>query len=241
LNLIPSIDILDGRCVRLYQGDYDNVTVYSSAPEEIAGSFEEAGAKRIHVVDLDAAKGKGQNNRHVIGRIRKAVGCIIDVGGGIRSLADIEELFGLGIDRLVLGTVIVRDPAGTAAWASKYGDLLTAGIDARDGVVRVQGWNDDAGVSDLECVRNVASMGFSEIIYTSIAMDGVLAGPDIERTSSVARESSVPVVLSGGIGSYDDIERAVRRCDRNVLGIIIGKAIYEGRISVHDAILRFET
>jgi phosphoribosylformimino-5-aminoimidazole carboxamide ribotide isomerase len=240
LILIPAIDILNKQCVRLLQGNYNKVSVYSDSPEEIARSFEEKGALQIHIVDLDAAKGKGDHNRDTIAKIRNAVSCTIEVGGGVRSEEDIDALLAIGINKLIFGTILAKDPDLIARWVSRFGDCFIAGIDARDGKVKIQGWKDDSGLSDTECSLRAKSLGIREIIYTNISNDGALKGPDIERTNLIAETAGIPVILSGGIGAYNDIERAIARCNPLVTGIIIGKAIYEGNIALDEAFRRFQ-
>ncbi|MBN1696327.1 MAG: 1-(5-phosphoribosyl)-5-[(5-phosphoribosylamino)methylideneamino]imidazole-4-carboxamide isomerase [Spirochaetales bacterium] len=230
--IIPSIDILNGSCVRLYQGKYNQATVYSKDPVEIAHSFEDAGARRIHIIDLDAARGEGRNNRKKIGLIRKAVGATIEVGGGIRTPIDVEELLSIGIDKLILGTVLAQQPTAVASWVKEYGDVFIAGIDAVNGNVKISGWEDNAGVDDVGLACEARDIGFTGIIYTNIAHDGALDGPDIDRTALIAEQSKLPVILSGGIGSEADVEAVVRKAHPGIIGIIIGKAIYEGKVSL---------
>ncbi len=237
--LIPAIDLLDNNCVRLYQGNYSRAKVYSSSPDEIARSFEEQGASRIHIVDLDAAKGKGDHNRRAIAKIRKAVSCTLEVGGGVRTETDIEELLTIGIDRLILGTVLAREPDRVSGWVSRFGDCFIAGIDARSGKVKIQGWQDDSGMSDTECALRAKNLGIREIIYTNISVDGALSGPDIERTSMIANQTGIQVILSGGIGSYEDIDAVIKNGSPLLSGIIIGKAIYEGKVALDEAFRRF--
>lgn len=235
--IIPAIDILGGRCVRLYQGDYARRTVYDYDPCDAAGEFEAAGAKRIHLVDLDAARGD-TNNRATIGRVRDAVSCILEVGGGVRGEEDIRELIGLGADRIVVGTMMVREPAMVAEWAARYPRLI-AGIDARDGVVRVSGWEDTTAVGDEEAAGWAGEHGMRAVIYTDISRDGALEGPSIERTSLMARLSRLPVILSGGVRGPADIAAATRAS--GIVGVITGRALYEGKIDLPAAIERFQS
>jgi phosphoribosylformimino-5-aminoimidazole carboxamide ribotide isomerase len=240
LIIIPSIDILNSECVRLYKGRYADVTVYSQDPVEIAQSYEKAGAKRIHVVDLDGARGKGKHNRDIIAKIRKTVSCTIEVGGGIRTEQDIEELMEIGVDNLILGTVFARDPEKVAEWIQKYDSYFIAGIDALNGEVKITGWEDDSGIKDTDLAKKAKDIGCKEIIYTNISNDGTLTGPDIDRTQLIAEESGMPVVLSGGISKREDVAEVVRRNCSLITGIIIGKAIYEEKVSVKDLIDSFQ-
>lgn len=235
--LIPAVDILDGRCVRLYQGDYSRSTVYDYDPVDAAKGFEDSGARRIHIVDLDAARGNG-NNRGTIRRVRDAVSCIIEVGGGVRSEEDVRELVDLGVDRIIVGTMMIRDPDGVAGWAERYSRLI-AGIDARDGMVRVSGWEAGTGVSDEQAAQWAGTHGMRSIIFTDISRDGALIGPAIDRTSTIASVAGLPVILSGGVRGPEDVEAA---CGvKGIVGVITGRALYEGRINLRDAIERYQT
>jgi phosphoribosylformimino-5-aminoimidazole carboxamide ribotide isomerase len=225
--IIPAIDILGGECVRLYMGDYDSVEVFEANPVEMARRFQDAGAKRIHIVDLDAARSGSSQNRRMIRRIQKAVDCDIEIGGGIRTEEDVDHLLELGVNRLVLGTILAKDPAKVERWASKYGDVFIAGIDALGGNVKVNGWEKESGITDVELAKRCADIGVISIIYTDISRDGTLEGPDIDRTKMIAKESGLPVILSGGIGSDDDIKEICSMDYTGITGIIVGKAIYK--------------
>lgn len=238
--IIPAIDLLDGSCVRLYRGRYDNVTRYDREPAGTARSFAEAGAVRIHIVDLDAARGNGRVNRDRIREIRAAVPCTLEVGGGVRTEADVEELLQLGADRLVIGTVLASRPETVAGWIAKYGRIFIAGIDALDGMVKVAGWEQEAGMEDTALARRAAEIGACGIIYTNIARDGTLSGPDMERTGLVAKQSGLPVIVSGGVSSTADIAAAAREEPSGIAGVITGKALYEGRIELAETIREFQ-
>jgi len=240
VKVIPAIDLLDGRCVRLSQGSYSDVSVYGDDPVSVARSFIEAGARRIHLVDLDAARGSG-NNRGPIARIRAAVSAVVEVGGGVRTDADVAELIDAGVDRIIVGTVLARDPGMVARWCAAHrqaadGVLLLAGIDARDGRVMIAGWEAGTGIADTELAVRAREIGCAGIIYTNIARDGMLSGPDVERTNLIAEAGKLPVVLSGGVSSADDIARAVREGHPGLQGIIVGKALYTGKVELAEAI-----
>jgi phosphoribosylformimino-5-aminoimidazole carboxamide ribotide isomerase len=276
MTVIPAIDLLGGACVRLHQGGYASARRYAEDPVEVARTFARAGARWVHVVDLDAARGAGargetrqggrhpgSDNRRAIRRIREALGragelgggasgepgglprCRLQVGGGIRGEMDLSELAEAGIDRLILGTVLVREPERVAAWVAARaaggppGPELWAGIDARDGRVRVAGWEEEGGLGDLELARRARELGLGGVVYTSIARDGTLRGPDIQRTNRVAEACGLPVILSGGIGSEADVERVSRESAAGVTGVIVGKALYEGRVQLAELIRRF--
>ncbi|TVQ99517.1 MAG: 1-(5-phosphoribosyl)-5-[(5-phosphoribosylamino)methylideneamino]imidazole-4-carboxamide isomerase [Spirochaetaceae bacterium] len=239
MTIIPAIDLLGGECVRLTQGDYAQVDVYSSDPVAVAQSFVAAGARRIHIVDLDAARGNPATNRAVIGAIRAAVACTIELGGGIRAESDVEELVGLGVNRLVVGTTFARRPEVIREWSARYGARFIAGIDARDGVVCVQGWEQRTEIQDVDLAATAREMGACAIIYTNIARDGMLGGPDIDGTSRIAAASGLPVILSGGIGSADDIERVANHSHQGVVGVIAGKAVYTKALSLPELFAKF--
>lgn len=235
--VIPAIDILGGKCVRLYQGDYARRTVYDYDPPDAAREFEAAGARRIHLVDLDAARGQ-EPNRETIRRVREAVSCVIEVGGGVRSEQDIRELGEIGVDRIIIGTMMIREPALVAVWAERYPRLI-AGIDAREGLVRVSGWEDGTSVSDEEAARWARNHNMRAIIYTDISRDGAMRGPALERTAHIAGVSRLPVVLSGGVRSAEDIAAASET--KGIVGVITGRALYEGSIELRAVIERYQT
>ena len=238
--IIPAIDLIDGKCVRLTKGDYDTSKIYNEDPVETARAFEAAGAERIHIVDLDAARG-GKNNREVIKKIRNSVSCIIETGGGIRTSEDVKELVDCGITRMIAGTVLAKNPDTVAGWIAEYGPYFIAGIDALNGEVKVSGWEKGSGLSDTELARVSAEMGIISIVYTNIAKDGMLSGPDIENTVRIAEESGLPVILSGGISSEADFKTVCTRAQGSgISGIITGKAIYEGRIDLKKIIADYQ-
>ncbi len=238
--IIPSIDLIDGECVRLFKGSYSEKTVYSTKAEEIALGFETAGARWIHVVDLDAAKGEGRNNRDVIRRIRRSVSCKVEAGGGIRSVRDVEELLEAGVDRLVLGTILVRKPDAVEEWVKSFGERFAGDIAVVNGMVRVKGWEADGGTTDEALAMRIKAMGIGTIIYTNITQDGTLSGPDIEGTNRIAERSGLSVILSGGIGSNEDIERVWRLRHQGVEGVITGKAVLENKVDLAKMIKEFQ-
>ena len=231
--VIPAIDLLGGKCVRLYKGDYSKVTVYSDNPVAMAKEFVASGAKRIHLVDLDAARG-GVNNRYVIARICREVNALFELGGGIRTEDDVKEIVDIGVDRLILGTVFARDPECGARWTAQYGKKFIAGIDALDGEVKVSGWQQGSSLSDVNLAKKAAECGMCSIIYTNIVKDGTLSGPDTERTLTVAEASGIPVTVSGGISCEQDFADIVSnpRCAGRIGGIITGKGFYEKKFDL---------
>jgi phosphoribosylformimino-5-aminoimidazole carboxamide ribotide isomerase len=237
--LLPAIDLRAGRCVRLLRGSFSDSTSYSSDPVETARGFAGDGARWVHVVDLDAAEGKGADNLPVIERIRRALGCRLQVGGGIRSAQQARALLALGVDRLVLGTMVVRSPAEVSRWTVQIGRRFAAGIDARDGRVKISGWTEDAARSDSEVAAGLGALGLRWLIYTNISRDGTLGGPDIERTNAAARAAGLPTILSGGIGSEKDVDEVAERKDALVAGTILGKVLYESRVNLGALLKRY--
>lgn len=237
--IVPAIDLLGGKCVRLTRGDYASAVVYGEDPVATAKSMEQAGARWIHIVDLDAARGSG-TNRAVLKAIRRAVGCRIEVGGGVRSAADVRELREAGVDRLIVGTVLARSPETVREMARGAPGLLTAGIDAEEGRVKVSGWLEGSGLADTDLTRTAAEIGLSGVVYTSIRRDGTLAGPDLERTNTVAG-LGLPVILSGGVGAPVHVDQVAAGRVAGVVGVIVGKALYEGRVDLADLVRRHQT
>lgn len=238
--IVPAIDLLGGRCVRLHQGDYAQAETYDLDPVEVARGFALAGARRIHLVDLDAARTGAATNRGVIGAIRRAVDVTVEVGGGIRDDDDVQALVDQGVDRLVVGTVLVKDPHRVARWTSRFGPKFVAGIDARDGEVKVSGWEEGSRLLDTDLAARCRSLGLISLVYTNIARDGTLSGPDLKRTLLVAEAADLPVVLSGGIASWADFE-AIRAANHPLLaGVITGKALYKNRIDLTAVITEFQ-
>lgn len=230
--IIPAIDIIGGECVRLYKGNYDEPTFYGKDPVAAAREFQQAGAKRIHIVDLDAVRGDAQRNRKKIRKIRRAVDCMLELGGGIRSEEDVEELLGSGIDRLVIGTILAKNPNKVEGWVQHFGSVFIAGIDALDGIVRIHGWEETSDLKDVDLAKRAREIGMCSIIYTNISKDGTMEGPDIQRTKLIAKESGLPVILSGGISSKEDVELVSRESENGIRGVITGKAVYEGKIDL---------
>jgi len=235
--IFPAIDILNGRCVRLSQGDYERATLYAEDPLAVALWFAAAGARWLHLVDLDAARRPAggseagpeqRDNRGLIAEIKRESGCLIEAGGGIRGEDDVEKLLEAGVDRLILGTLLAKDPDRVGEWVKRYGRVFAAGIDARDGSVKVAGWREGAGIGDLELARRAAGLGCRGIVYTNIARDGMLGGADVGRTRLVAEASGLPVILSGGVGGTADLEAA--EAAGGLAGAIVGRAVYEGRL-----------
>ena len=237
--LLPAIDILGGKAVRLAKGDYAQVTVYNEDPVEQARIFQDAGATWIHMVDLDGAKTGEPVNIGVIERILAATDLHVEIGGGIRTMETCERLFAAGASRLVLGTALVRDPEFAQAAIGAYGDALAAGIDAKAGEAAVAGWREGGGVAATDLARSMSALGYRHLVYTDIARDGMQTGIDPQAYEQMAEAFGHPVIASGGVANMDDIERLVPISDC-IEGIITGRAIYEGTLPLREAIERCE-
>ena len=228
---IPAIDVLDGRCVQLAQGRYDQVTKFDDDPVAVASRFAALPLTRLHMVDLDGARdGKRRNADVIRAVVERLDGIAVQLGGGLRDLAAIEDALACGLDRAILGTVALREPALVREAARKFPDRIAVGIDAKDGRVAVDGWLEESDVSAGEVARRFEDAGVAAIIYTDIARDGMLGGPNLEATAALADSVSVPVIASGGFASEDDVLRAAAYADRGVAGAIVGTAVYTGAV-----------
>ena len=231
--IYPAIDILDGKCVRLSQGSYDDVTVYSDNPAEFASIWAEKGAQYIHVVDLNGARTGKPENDDVLAAIVKKAGVPVQVGGGIRNIDRAEKLLSLGVSRIILGTGAVRNPKFVRDAVDMFGDSVAVGIDAKDGFVAVDGWENKSTRKVVEFAREMEAIGVRNIIYTDISRDGMLTGPNLEAMEVMVSKVSCSVIASGGIGSIEDILALGKT---GVSGVITGKALYEGRLDLAKAI-----
>lgn len=231
MNLYPAIDLLDGHCVRLRQGDYDRRTDYDDDPVGRARQFAADGAPWIHVVDLDAARSGEPVNREVIGRIVAAVDVPVQVGGGVRTRDDAEALWAAGVTRVVMGTAALENPDLVAELVPD--GAVAVGLDARGRALAAHGWAADAGLDLLEAATRFGEMGVAALVVTEIGRDGMLEGPDLEGLAAVLAVTTVPVVASGGVGSLADVE-ALTALDLD--GVIVGRAIYDERLTVADAV-----
>ena len=235
--VIPAIDLKNGSCVRLVQGRQTDVTVYDANPLEVAKQFASAGAQLIHVVDLDGAfKGGESPNRTIVKKIIEAVDVAIEFGGGIRTRDDVQELWDAGVARVVLGTVAVESPDLLRELIDSFGEKICVGIDARNGQVTIHGWETETRIEAVDLAKSVVACGVQRIIYTDIARDGMLTGPNVEQTVAVARAANVHVTASGGVSSLDDVKR-LRDAGESLLdSVIVGKALYEQKFKLEDAI-----
>lgn len=242
--LFPAIDLIDGKVVRLERGDRSRMTVYSDDPVAMARSFADAGARWVHVVDLSAAFGEDEPARAANLRAIRAIcgieGLSVDAGGGVRSLARIDELAAAGAARIALGTVLVTEPGFAEVAARGFGELLVADIAARDGQVKVNGWRDGVQREALDLVAELAALGFKHLVFTDIARDGMQTGIDVDAYRAIARTAGFPVVASGGISTLDDIRRLAAAGDGVIEGAITGRALYEGSLALEDALAAAE-
>lgn len=237
MNLLPAIDILGGKAVRLAQGDYQRVTVYNDDPVAQARSFADEGATWLHVVDLDGARDGVPGNAEVITRIIAETGLKVEVGGGVRTLDTLGRYVEAGATRVVMGTALIKSPETVEQAVARYGSVVTAGIDARDGYVAVEGWVDSSQIAATELVARLGQMGIAYLVYTDISRDGMQTGIDAQAYARIAQASGVGVIASGGISTLDDL-RALSAAAADVQGpgylegAITGRAIYEGSFSV---------
>ena len=233
----PAIDLRDGKCVRLTQGRRQDVKVYDGDPVEIARRFEAAGARMLHVVDLDGAFADSNSvNRRVVRRIIRAVEIPVQFGGGLRSVTDVQQLIEAGAAQVVIGTLAAESPETLEKFVQLFGFRICVGIDARKGLVLTHGWEKEGRLTAAELARRVADAGVDRIVYTDVARDGMLSGVNLEQTCAIARESGLKVTASGGVSSLKDIEQlsSIREC--GVDSCIVGKALYEGRFTLEEAL-----
>ena len=235
--IIPAIDLRDGKCVRLRQGRRAEVKVYDGEPLEIAKKFEDAGARMLHVVDLDGAfADRNSKNRKVVRRIIRAVEIPVQFGGGLRSVGDVQQMIEFGAAQVVIGTLAAESPETLERFVQLFGFRVCVGIDARRGVVLTHGWEKEGSFSAAALARRVADAGVDRIVYTDVSRDGMLTGVNLEQTCAIARESGLRVTASGGVSSLEDLRKlkSIGRC--GIDSVIVGKALYEGRFTLQEAL-----
>ncbi|SET73170.1 1-(5-phosphoribosyl)-5-[(5-phosphoribosylamino)methylideneamino]imidazole-4-carboxamide isomerase [Lacrimispora sphenoides] len=238
MQLYPAIDLKDGQCVRLKQGEFKEITVYSQKPEEVAALWQSQGATFLHLVDLDGALAGRSVNEKVIKKIADTVSVPIEIGGGIRSEEAIESMLSLGAARVIIGTKAVENPEFIRDMVKKFGqDRIVAGVDAKDGMVAVEGWEKISGITASELCNRMKEYGVRHIVYTDISRDGMLTGPNVEYTKKLTEETGMDIIASGGMSSMEDLRQLYHA---GVRGAIIGKALYEKRIDLKEAIEAFE-
>ena len=237
MELFPAIDLIDGCAVRLVKGDYAQKTIYSENPAAVARSFAAAGAKYLHVVDLEGAKDGGTPNLETIRTIVRESGLLVEVGGGIRSEEVIKTYLDAGVFRVILGTAAVQNPAFLEEMVRKYGEKIAVGVDIKDGRVAIKGWTEVSEESCFAFCEKLQKIGVKTIICTDISKDGTLTGPNVEYTKLLTEKTGLDVIASGGVSCMDDLAR-LHEC--GIKGAIIGKALYEKKISLPDAVAQFE-
>jgi len=236
MQIIPAVDIRGGKCVRLLQGDFSRETVFADDPVAMAEHWASLGAERLHVVDLDGAKTGRPQNAGVIGRIAEALHIPIQMGGGIRTPEIAREMLALGLDRVIIGTTAALDRDLAASMFLEFGERLILGLDARDGLVAIRGWQEGTGLRAVEFARDMESLGARRIICTDISRDGMLEGVNLPAMEEMARGVAIPVIASGGVSPLDDI-RALKTLEPlGIEGVITGKALYTGALDLREAI-----
>ena len=236
MQIIPAIDLKGGNCVRLQQGEMEKETLFSTSPAAVACHWESLGAPLLHIVDLDGAVSGSPRNGEVIEHILTSVTIPLQVGGGIRSLHTIEHYLSRGVKRVVLGTIAHRQPSLLEQACKQFPGQIVVGIDARDGMVAIEGWTETTAMRTADLVKTIEDKGVEAIIFTDIKRDGMMSGPNIESTRAMADATQIPVIASGGVTTIDHIRELLRLESCGVQGIIVGRALYEGSISLQDAL-----
>jgi len=234
--IFPAIDIRGGKCVRLTEGRFDQETIFADQPVDMAVRWANEGAEYLHLVDLDGALAGKPVNMAAIMEIIKAVNIPVQLGGGIRTLETIRECLEAGVQRVILGSIAVREPELVAAACKQYGDRIVVGIDARDGQAAVEGWGESGGISGEELAKKMAQVGVQRIIYTDISRDGMLSGVNVAATASLAQAAGIPVIASGGVKDMADMKAIKAAESAGIEGVIVGKAIYMGSLNLRDAL-----
>ena len=232
MRIIPAIDIIDGKCVRLSKGDYETKKIYNENPVEVAKEFEDFGIQYLHLVDLDGAKAKKIINQKVIENIAKKTNLIIDFGGGIRSEEDLQKAFDSGAKKVTLGSIAVVNPELCLTWLEKFGvEKLILGADCLDRKIKTSGWLENSETDVVDFIKEYQKKGFKEVVCTDISKDGMLQGPSTALYQEIIENSTIELIASGGISNIEDVQKMK---EIGCAGTIIGKAIYEGRISLED-------
>jgi phosphoribosylformimino-5-aminoimidazole carboxamide ribotide isomerase len=233
MEIFPAIDLFNKKAVRLLKGDYNNMTVYSENPWEIAEDFEKCGAKHLHLVDLEGAKSGTTPNIETVKKIISSCNLFTEVGGGIRSMEVIEKYISAGVGRVILGTAAVSDREFLKTALKKYGEKIAVGVDIKDNFVAVKGWTENSGLHYMDFCRELETLGVSCLICTDISKDGAMQGTNHELYKELSKKFSMQITASGGVSSIDDVKRL---SDLGIYGAIIGKAYYTGAISIKEAI-----
>ncbi len=236
MEVIPAVDLRNGKCVRLFQGRADRETVYFDNPAEVARMWEQKGARRLHLVDLDGAFKGVPQNQEVIKKIASQLNIPVQLGGGIRDTTTVEQLLDLGITRVIIGTAAVSNPSLVQELVYKYGERVMVGVDAQDGMVAVKGWVESSSLKALDLIKDMERIGVKEIVYTDISRDGTLEGPNLEAAREIAEQTSVNIIASGGVSCLEDIKRARALESAGISGIIVGRALYTGKFTLEEAL-----
>lgn len=231
MKIFPAIDIRNGKCVRLVQGDYDQEIIYGDSPVDMAKYWEKEQAEYLHIVDLDGAKSGGSMNRLIIEEIVKALAIPVQVGGGVRSMACIDQYIQNGVARVIIGTAAIKNLDFVKEAVERYGDQIAVSIDARDGYVATEGWTETSSISAVDLLNTLEKIGVKTIVYTDIAKDGMLQGPNIEELRTIQQATTIDVIASGGITTEENVRKLA---EMNIYGAIIGKALYEDKISLRS-------
>ena len=231
--IFPAIDLYDGRAVRLFKGDYNQMTIYSDHPEEIALDFKNSGAKWVHIVDLEGAKTGDTPNLDTILKIKDTCGLCVEVGGGIRNMAVVDRYLSAGVDRVILGTSAVSDPDFVKKATAKYGEKIAVGVDIKDGFVAIKGWTEKSQFEAFDFCERMQSLGVTTLICTDISKDGAMLGTNHELYQELSKRFDMQIIASGGVSTIDDVKKL---SNLNIYGAIIGKAYYTKAIDIADAI-----
>ncbi len=237
MQIYPAIDIIDGKAVRLSQGKFDDVTVFNDDPCEAAANWVKSGATYIHLVDLDGARYGKTFVIDIIKSIKSKYNIPIETGGGVRTIQDVDDRINAGADRVIIGTAAVKNPELVKEAVEKYGDKIAVGIDAKNGMVAISGWEEVSDVSALDLCLKMKSYGVNTIIYTDISKDGMMAGPNIESTSELIEKTGMDIIASGGVSTMNDVENVSKI---NAAGVIIGKALYNGALDLESVVKKFQ-
>ena len=234
MKIFPAIDIKDKKCVRLVKGNFDNQTEYEISPVDQAGKYKKHGFKNLHIVDLDGALTGETVNQDIIKDIVVKFDLKVEIGGGIRNIDNIQKYIDVGVEKVILGSAAIKDKNFLKEACQKFSNKIALGLDAKDGYLSVSGWKENADQLTIDYLKEINNYGVSRIIYTDINRDGMKQGPNFDKTSKVAEISNCPVVISGGVSSIDDIKKAKNL--KNIEGIIVGKAIYDGDIKLEELV-----
>jgi phosphoribosylformimino-5-aminoimidazole carboxamide ribotide isomerase len=234
MKIFPAIDIKDKKCVRLVKGDFDNKTEYEMSPVDQAGKYKDHGFKNLHIVDLDGALTGKIFNIDIIEEIVGKFDLQIEIGGGVRTFESIQKYIDVGVEKVILGSAAIKDKNFLQEACEKFPNKIALGLDAKDGYLSVSGWKESSNQLTLDYLKEVNDYGASRLIYTDINRDGTKASPNFEETSKVADKSNCPVIISGGVSSIDDVKKAKNLNNKNIEGVIVGKAIYDGDIKLEE-------